>query len=38
VLKKFDSVHFGPGETRELVNNSDKPAQLLVVIAYPKES
>lgn len=38
VLQKFDSVHFGPGEIRELVNNSDKPAQLLVMIAYPKES
>jgi quercetin dioxygenase-like cupin family protein len=37
-LRKHDSVHFGPGETRELVNASDRDATMLVIIAYPKES
>ena len=38
ILGKRDSVHFGPGETRELVNASDHDATMLVIIAYPKDS
>jgi len=38
VLRRHDSVHFGPGEVRELANESGVPATLLVAIAYPKES
>jgi quercetin dioxygenase-like cupin family protein len=37
-LGTHDSVHFGPGETRELINASDQDATMLVIIAYPKES
>jgi quercetin dioxygenase-like cupin family protein len=38
ILRTHDSVHFGPGETRELVNAGDGDATMLVIIAYPKES
>jgi quercetin dioxygenase-like cupin family protein len=37
-LGTHDSVHFGPGETRELINASDQDATMLVIIAYPKEN
>ena len=36
VLGKHDSVHFGAGEVRGLVNESGAPSTLLVAIAYPK--
>jgi len=35
VLKAWDSIHIGSGEGREIVNESNKPASMLVVINYP---
>ena len=37
VLKKFDSLFLGPNEGRELINSTNMPASMLVVIAYPDE-
>ncbi|WP_258359130.1 cupin domain-containing protein [Moorella sulfitireducens (nom. illeg.)] len=33
VLKEWDSVYIGPGEKRELINETNKPATMLVIIA-----
>ena len=38
VLKKWDSIHFGPGEEREIVNATNYPATMLVAIEYPNAS
>lgn len=35
VLKRWDSIHIGPNEGRSLVNESNQPATMLVVINYP---
>jgi len=35
VLRKWDSIFIGPNEGRELINNTNKPASMLVVINYP---
>lgn len=35
VLKPWDSVYIGAGEGREIVNATNKPASMLVVINYP---
>ena len=35
VLRKWDSLFLGPNEGRELINNTNKPASMLVVINYP---
>ncbi len=37
VLQKFDSLFLGPNEGRELINNTNMPASMLVVIAYPDQ-
>jgi glyoxylate utilization-related uncharacterized protein len=36
VLGKWDSLFLGPNEGRELINNTNKPASMLVVINYPE--
>jgi glyoxylate utilization-related uncharacterized protein len=35
VLKKYDSLFIGPNEGREIKNNTNLPASMLVVINYP---
>jgi quercetin dioxygenase-like cupin family protein len=35
VLKAWDSIHIGAGEGREIINETNKPASMLVVINYP---
>ena len=35
VLRKWDSLYLGPNEGREVINNTNKPASMLVVINYP---
>ena len=35
VLRKWDSLFLGPNEGREVINNTKKPASMLVVINYP---
>lgn len=35
VLGRLDSVHLAKGETRSILNRSDREAMLLVTIAYP---
>ncbi len=35
VLKPWDSIYIGPNEGREIINNTNKPASMLVVINYP---
>ena len=35
VLRKWDSLFLGPNEGRELINNTNIPATMLVVINYP---
>jgi glyoxylate utilization-related uncharacterized protein len=35
VLDKWDSIFIGPNEGREIINNTNKPASMLVVINYP---
>ena len=37
VLKKYDSLFLGPNEGRELINNTNLPASMLVVINYPEQ-
>ena len=34
VLKPWDSIYIGPGEGREIVNATNRPASMLVVINY----
>jgi len=36
VLKAWDSIHIGPGEGREIINATNMPASMLVVINYPE--
>jgi quercetin dioxygenase-like cupin family protein len=35
VLKAWDSIHIGPDEGREIINETNRPASMLVVINYP---
>ena len=35
VLKAWDSIHIGAGEGREIINETNMPASMLVVINYP---
>ena len=35
VLGPWDSLYIGPNEGREIINNTNKPASMLVVINYP---
>ncbi|MDF1552251.1 MAG: cupin domain-containing protein [Deferrisomatales bacterium] len=35
VLGPWDSVFIGAGEGREIINNTNRPASMLVVINYP---
>jgi quercetin dioxygenase-like cupin family protein len=36
VLRKWDSLFIGPNEAREVINKTNKPASMLVVINYPE--
>ena len=35
VLCPWDSIYIGPDEGRSIINNTNKPASMLVVINYP---
>jgi len=35
VLGPWDSIYIGPSEGREIVNKTNRPASMLVVITYP---
>jgi len=35
VLGPWDSIFIGPNEGREIINNTNKPASMLVMINYP---
>jgi quercetin dioxygenase-like cupin family protein len=35
VLGPWDSIYIGPNEGRSIINNTNKPASMLVVINYP---
>jgi hypothetical protein len=35
VLSQFDSVYLAGGDSRELINRSNLPATMLVVMEYP---
>ena len=37
VLGRLDSMHLAKGETRSILNRSDREALLLVTIAHPQE-
>jgi quercetin dioxygenase-like cupin family protein len=34
VLKAWDSLYVGPNEARSIINNTNKPASMLVIITY----
>lgn len=36
VLRKWDSIHIGANEEREILNETNYPASMLVVINYPE--
>ena len=36
VLRKYDSLFLGPNEGREIINRTNIPASMLVVINYPE--
>ncbi|MDA8443001.1 MAG: cupin domain-containing protein [Peptococcaceae bacterium] len=36
VLKAWDSIFIGPNEGREIINETNLPASMLVVINYPE--
>ena len=36
VLRQWDSIYIGPDEGRSIINNTNKPASMLVVINYPE--
>ncbi len=33
-LRPWDSIHIGAGEGREIINKTNKPASMLVVVNY----
>lgn len=35
VLKAWDSIHIGGNEGRSIINETNKPASMLVVVNYP---
>ena len=35
VLRPLDSCHLAPGERREIINRTNQPASMLVVMPYP---
>jgi quercetin dioxygenase-like cupin family protein len=35
VLRPWDSIYIGPDEGREIINHTNRPASMLVVINYP---
>jgi glyoxylate utilization-related uncharacterized protein len=37
VLRKYDSLFIGPNEGRELINKTNLPASMLVVVNYPEK-
>ena len=37
VLRKYDSIFLEPNEGREIINNTNMPASMLVVINYPEK-
>jgi len=36
VLRKHDSIHIGANEGRSIINETNEPASMLVVINYPE--
>ena len=36
-LSTMDSCHLAPGETRSIVNRTNQPASMLVVMPYPEK-
>lgn len=36
ILRKWDSIHIGANEQREIFNDTNYPASMLVVINYPE--
>ena len=36
VLKQWDSLYIGPDEGRKIINATNRPASMLVVINYPE--
>lgn len=36
VLRKYDSLYLGPNEGREIINKTNMPATMVVVINYPQ--
>ena len=37
-LEPMDSLYIPPGEKRSLINNTNKPASMLVICSYPKKN
>jgi len=35
ILKATDSIYIGPGEGREIINNANMPASMLVIVKFP---
>jgi quercetin dioxygenase-like cupin family protein len=35
ILKPHDSIYIGPGEGREIINNTNMPASMLVFLRFP---
>jgi Cupin domain. len=38
VLGPYDSLYIGPDEAREIINNTNMPVSMLVVINYPDQN
>ena len=36
VLGPWDSLYIGPNEGREIINNANRPASMLVIMNYPE--
>lgn len=37
VLGRWDSIYIGPDVARDLINNTNKTATMLVIMPYPKK-
>lgn len=35
ILRPWDSIYIGPGEGRSIINMTNRPASMLVVVNYP---
>lgn len=35
-LRPWDSLYIAPGEGREIINETNRPASMLVIISYPQ--